>query len=105
MTKDGTWFFTISIVTTVNKSATKIDRQIVVGQLARIPRKGAKIEVLLRIDNFISFPENNENESKIQMSVGGNFQSGDLIILRMLPPDRDIFITLYGIHESEERNS
>jgi hypothetical protein len=36
------------------------------------------------------------------MSVGGVFQAGDLILLRMLPPKHDMFITIYGIHEVEE---
>ena len=36
------------------------------------------------------------------MSVGGQFQTGDLVLVRMLPPSQDLFVTIYGIHELEE---
>ena len=105
VSKDGTWFFTISISTTHNgDKPNRVEnlRQTVIGQLARIPRNSQKIEVLLRIDNFVTIPKQGEKESKVQMSVGGHFHSGDLILLRMLPPSHDIFVTIYGIREVEE---
>ena len=46
----------------------KNDRQVVVGQLARIPKNGPpSMEVLLRIDNFIQNPKSGEKERKIQV--------------------------------------
>ncbi len=67
--KEGTWFFTISISTTDDKpNDNSSDRQLVVGQLARIPKSGSsQLEVLLRIDNFVTFPKGGEKESKIQV--------------------------------------
>ena len=109
--QNGTWFFTVSITTpttttTDNNKSTPttgpVDRKIVVGQLAKLPKRSGKIEVLLRIDNFIDFPEKGGKESKIQMSVGGNFETGDLVLLRMAPPERDLFVTFHGIHENDD---
>ena len=107
--KKGTWFFTVSITTPTTKddkptplTTSPTDREIVVGQLAKLPKRGGKIEVLLRIDNFIDFPENGGKESKIQMSVGGNFEVGDLVFLRLVPADRDLFVTFHGIHENDD---
>ena len=77
--KDGTWFFTLSISTNDirpsdggvekdRKIDMKKDRQVVVGQLARIPKNGPpSIEVLLRIDNFIPITKSGEKERKIQV--------------------------------------
>ena len=101
--KDGTWFFTISISITNDKPQSGENlHQTVVGQLARIPKNGQKMETLLRINNLMTLRKQGDKESKVQMSVGGNFQVGDLILLRMLPPSQDMFVTIYGIHEIEE---
>jgi len=109
--KPGTWFFTVSIAVPATTSSVRPtpatnrpnQRDVVIGQLAKLPKRDGKIEVLLRIDNFIDFPESGGNrESKIQMSVGRSFEVGDLVLFRMAPPDRDLFVTFHGIHENED---
>jgi hypothetical protein len=73
VTKPGIWFFTISISAAGNGNVPEgKERQLAVGQLARLFNGGTSMDALLRIDNFL--PPREGQESKIQMSVGARFE-------------------------------